>query len=233
MNYPPNTLKYSSAADNRSQGDSSPYPSDLTSELALSRAEAEELKNQLHEVTAVFKAEKEEMLQRFAKERQELLDTMKIEMANSSREQMAQFIPPQPPSSTATASDTIDSTLSVQSQLQEFMTLQLKRDETLNNMVASLLATAPRNHSKRSSDQIIPSQFNSPNKDKSEKRQNVSSTPEKQNPFPDEPMDANASPSTYAGQNDLDLMDASLQIEGDLADLSMIEDSNPNADHHD
>ena len=104
-----------SSADSRSHGDASPHPLDLKLQLALSRAEADELKTQLQEVTAVFKAEKDKMIQRFAKERQELLDSIKIEMANSFREQMAQFIPLQHSQSTmATGSDTIDSTLSVQ-----------------------------------------------------------------------------------------------------------------------
>ena len=134
-NYPP--------ADLQSQSDSSHLPpSEMTSDLAISRAEADEMRNQIKEVTQAFAQEKAELLKSFALEKAELIQTMKEEMANKSiREQVQQLIP-SPPLANPESSTPVSSP-SIQDQLQTFIDLQENRYITLTRtMMTSLMSNS-------------------------------------------------------------------------------------------
>ena len=208
----------------------SPHLSEATSELRSSRAEVEEMRHQLKEVTQAFAQEKDEMLKNFAQEKKDLIQTMKIELANSFREQMQLFSHP-PPVPVEIPQTTLAP--SVQNQLQAFIDLQEDRYRTLQTIVATLMeekatSVAP----KRQSDQIQMSHHDSPLQSKRDKRQQVNMTNTMQATFPDI-ADAHASPSNIPGHKEMDLADDSLSFEGELADLSMIEDSPLNPHQHD
>ena len=209
---------------------SSPPLSEATSELRSSRAEVEEMRNQLKEVTEAFAQEKDDMLKSFAQEKKDLIQTMKIELANSFREQMQLFshrppAPVEPPQ--------LPLAPSVQNQLQAFIDIQEDRYRTLQTMVATLMeekanrSTAP----KRQSDQIQMSHQESPLQSKRDKRHQINTSATMQATFSDI-VDAQASPSNIPGHKEMDLADDSLSFEGELADLSMIEDSPINHHQH-
>ena len=99
-------------------------------------------------------------------------------------------------------------------------------------MVVSLMEEKSSNTTtKRQSDQLESSHPNSPLHVKRDKRQQVNQTSTRTQASPYDNADAPASPSKHTDHKEMDLADDSLSFEGELADLSMIEDSPP-PNHH-
>ena len=218
------------AASNR-QEEFSPPPSDTISELESSRAEIEELRSRITELTTAFATEKTELRVSFEKEKQDMIQLMKDEMRATFREQMQHFpqpsAPPVPPPPTSIGPSLMD-------QLKEMFALQeQKYYTTLTTMVASMTVSPSLPPTvKRTSEQIETSHNDSPKKASTDKRQNVSSTPQKKLQTP-EAIDVTASPSPDSGHKEMDLTDDSHLGGGNQASSSKFEDGTPPRNQHD
>ena len=208
----------------------SPPSSEITSELASSRAEVEDMRHQIVQLTRAFEQEKMELQQNFATEKQELIDAMKVEVANIVREQMQSLMQPSQQAAIAPPLVSVQPpTPSITDQIQALMERQDQRYNALTALVASLkMSSAPSTAAKRSSDQLVSESSDSPTKAPSEKRQNSHSTPQKQLFLPVDSGVTASSPSQGSGHEEMDLTDDSLTKEGTSARSSKFEDS----DHH-